>query len=79
MTKLYNVILSDANGKESNIIVKDEHLDDYLYHAGFSVKDCYYVGELYEVEPICHKERDWIWLNKTDLNNYTIGHLKLEV
>ena len=43
MTKLYNVILSD-----SNIIVRDENLDDYLYHAGFSVKDCYYVGELYE-------------------------------
>ena len=57
MTKLYQVILSDTNGKDSNIIVKDEHLDDYLYHAGFSVKDCYYVGELYEVEPICHKER----------------------
>ena len=43
MTKLYQVILSD-----SNVYVRDEHLDDYLYHKGFSVKDCYYIGELYE-------------------------------
>lgn len=43
MIKLYNVVLA-----KSNIIVKEEDLDEYLYHAGFAVVDCYFVGYLYE-------------------------------
>lgn len=48
MTKLYNVIYINHLKQESNIIVRAEHLDDYLYHKGFSVRNHYYIGELFE-------------------------------
>lgn len=48
MIKLYNVIYINQLKQETNIIVKEEHLDAYLWKKGFAVRDCSFVGYLYE-------------------------------
>lgn len=79
MTKLYNVIYINHLKQESNIIVRAEHLDEYLWKKGFAVRSHYYIGELFEPTEETRNEfyKEYKLYNEFDLSKAYAETLKV--